>query len=587
MKSYFKILQCSTWIIFMGILVLPFLNERFDLIEEVVGNENRKKAKKPNFDVNKLDEFTKAYDKYYTDNFNLRDNFIEIISEIDFNLFNVSPVPNRVTVGNEGWLYATKSVANYKAKNLFSPQELKDLKLELKTRSEWAVQHEMKYYLALVPNKISIYPEYLPRQIIKVADSTRYDQLIALNDFAGIEIINVRKNILKNKKGKHRLYQITDDHWNHLGAYYGYQAIMNRLSEYFTELEVSPLDQFTIETNNRNGNLAGIINVQNDTTILTSLINKLPKYAKDGEKKGYKTSGKKINNNEHEFVKVNSKGKKLKLLIIRDSFTLFLIQFFQENFQHSVYIHDEWLYRMREDILEQEKPDIVVNVLLETYSKELLTHSFVKTAGMYYRSISQNKNKLKNIKVKADKGNVSVDYMIKKLALWLFHDHQKKGKRTIKTFKYYEYMYEVDDKLKKKSEAYSIAKEIDFIDAVKALAKLAYQKNTIPKTVNQFYHNLTTKPDKLKRMKLIAEKKNIPFLEVVKKNAIWLYHDHWNRGEATKETLMYYEFLFEVNDFYKKRAILYAKNKEITFIEAIKQLSISAFSGKSIYSKTP
>ena len=582
MNTYYKILQFLTIATFMLVLTLPFLNERLLLIPEVIGTENRKVAQEPNFDINKLDLFTKKYNEFYTDNFNLRGNFIQFISKFDFNIFNVSPVPKRVTAGKDGWLYATRSIPNYKGTNLFSVEELKDLRLELKTRSEWAIQHGVKYYLAVVPNKMNMYPENLPREVVKVSDSTRYDQLVALDVYAGVEVIDVRENLMKYKNNKDRLYQIRDDHWNELGAFYGYKAIENRLKNYFTELENITLDKYNVKDSMNIGNLAKIINLSSDSTSYVYLTDKGKTFGKIGEEHGYKPELKKIGNEECEYVRINPKGKKLKLLVIRDSFTMHLMRFFQKQFQRCVFIHDEWLFRLREDIIEIEKPDIVLNIMLETSSQELLNKSFSKTPGMYYRLLSKNNIRMNEIKESAKKENVTKDYMLKKVSLWYFNDYLKQGKRAIKDLSYYEFLFEVNDEYFKKSKAYANKNNLEIQLAIKKLAKKEYEKNYQPKTVDQFYKNLTSNKNHIERIKIKAKKENISLEEMTKLTCLWLYHSHWNEGHLTKETLLYFQFLFEVNKKYRKRANKYSEHKGISFNKAVQELAEKAMSGQTI-----
>ena len=92
MKRYFKILHGITIAFFLGVMLTPMVNKQFSIFEEIKGNENRKKAEKPVFDINNLDIYTKEYDDYYTDNFNLRQNFVSLISKFDLTLFNISGV---------------------------------------------------------------------------------------------------------------------------------------------------------------------------------------------------------------------------------------------------------------------------------------------------------------------------------------------------------------------------------------------------------------------------------------------------------------------------------------------------------------
>ena len=381
MKAYFKILNIILITIFLGLLILPSINEGLHLIKEEESTENRTKAQKPIFSKDSIEKFAKDYDSYYTDNFSLRNNFIRTLNKFEFFVFGSSPIPDEVVVGKHGWFYLKNCTPNYKGLNLFTDKEMIDYKNELLKRTKWTAERGIKYYVAVVPNKMTIYPEYLPNQIIKVSDKTRYDQIISLDNSPYINVIDVRENLLKHKNEGYDLYQHTDDHWNELGAYYGYQAIMNRLAKDFPELKPYPLSDYNIEIEKRVGNIAKMLNAEeNYSENFIKLTEKNKVYATNGVKRGY-TVPKRISDWDYEIIKVNEHGKKLKCLIIRDSFTLLMMKYLQEHFRESVFIHGEWEYKMHEDLILKEKPDIIVNIVLETGLGKLIEFPFKPSAN--------------------------------------------------------------------------------------------------------------------------------------------------------------------------------------------------------------
>jgi alginate O-acetyltransferase complex protein AlgJ len=379
-KRYIKILQLLFWILFSGFILLPAMNSCIHFIKENKGNENRTKSPKPDFDLTNLDSYVKKFDTYYTDNFSLRENYIELHNKFEYFILGVSPVPDEVVVGKNGWFYDKNCTPNYKGTNIFTEQEMAKLKDELAFRTKWAAERGIKYYLAVVPSKMNIYPEYLPSKIIKESDITRYDQIISLNNEPEINVIDIRKNLISHKKEGYDLYQHTDGHWNDLGAYYGYQEIMNRLSKDFPDLQPFPLSDYTIDIEKRSGgSIVSMINLEKEyPEQYVKLTEKNKVYAHDGKKRDYEAP-KTIPAWEHQIIKVNDNGKKLKCLVIRDSFTLLMIRYLQEHFKETVFIHDEWKYRMREDLILKEKPDIVINIVFETGLDKLIEFPFSKS----------------------------------------------------------------------------------------------------------------------------------------------------------------------------------------------------------------
>jgi alginate O-acetyltransferase complex protein AlgJ len=359
----------------MGILLLPFLNDSFHFIKEEPGHENRNKVPKPQFSDTLIEQYCKDYDNYYTDNFNLRQNFIKILNQFQYSFFHVSSIPDRVTIGEGDWFYEAKCAANYKGNNLFNDKEMEAFRHELLNRTKWANKRGIKYYLVLVPDKMEIYPEHLPRQVIKVSDVTRYDQIVKLNNGSTINVIDIRKNLLAHKKDGFDLYQHTDDHWNDLGAYYGYQEIMKRVSKDFSELKTIPLEEYKIEVEEHLGNLANLLNLAKEhPEPFVKLSEKYQPQGTVGAEMGYPPLPG-ISPDEYEIVTENA-GKKLKCFIIRDSFTILMLKFLREHFARCVLIHDGWMYRMREDIIYKEKPDVILNIVLETRMQQLIEKPF-------------------------------------------------------------------------------------------------------------------------------------------------------------------------------------------------------------------
>lgn len=446
MKKTEKILNLLTIVIFAGIIFLPLFNTFFKIIPEYKSNENREKAKKPIFAVGHITDFSSQFDDYYTDNFSLRENIIKNLHKFEYYFFNISPSPERVVVGKQGWFYAKKSESNYKGTNLFEPYELNQIKVDLLARTQWCENRGIKYYVAVIPNKMNVYPEYLPSNIIKLSQKSRYDQILELAKTPGLNIIDTRENILKHKNDGPILYQKTDDHWNELGAFYGYEKIMNVISNDFVNLHPYKLDSFEVSTKIIKGSIANLVNLADENPENFLFLNpKFTSFAKNGQKHGYSVPAG-ISQWDYEMVVNNEKAPDIKCLIIRDSFTLLLKKFFQEHFRKMVLIHDNWKYRLREDIIEIEKPDIVINIILETELHKLFENPFGKTVGYYYTRLKNGEKSFKMIQEKAVKNNLSVETMLKLDALWLFHNSTDNNK--LKTLDYYRFLYATQDSLK-------------------------------------------------------------------------------------------------------------------------------------------
>lgn len=382
MKKFVLYLRVVTIVIFSVAITLPFLSNKFNFCHEKKANENKDALQEPKFELNNIDGFVKEYEAFYAENFNFRSTLIRFLGYFELESFQISSVPSEVIPGKNHWFFEMKSAANYKGLNAFSNDELSRLRKELEKRTAWAAKRGIKYYVAIVPNKMNVYPEYLPSQIISVTDNKRYDQFVKLNAPPYCNVIDVRKNILLHKNDEHELYQRTDDHWNDLGAYFGYEGIVNRVKADFPDVYCIPKDSFIIETKLTTGSLARMLNVEEKyQEKFISLQKRNGTTAYDGPLRNYERPPQ-ISDWDFQIIKINDSGKFRKCLFIRDSFTFLMVKYFQESFHESVFIHDEWKYRMREDLLINEKPDIVLNIILETEIHKLLEYPMEGDDGL-------------------------------------------------------------------------------------------------------------------------------------------------------------------------------------------------------------
>jgi alginate O-acetyltransferase complex protein AlgJ len=365
-----------------GIMLMPAWNYFFSRIPDTPNNENRKKSGMPAFSFSNLDGFVKEYDRYYSDNFSLRDDFIALHNRFEYFVFGVSPVPDEVVIGKNGWFYDKDNIPGFRGSNRFTRKELKKIKAELHARTAWADSNGTRYYVAVVPGKMSVYPEYLPSSLCKPGKTTRYKQVVALNTGSTIRVIDLKKELLSRKHEGYDLYQRTDGHWNDLGAFYACTSILKYLKKDFPQLDPFPLDRYeTVLDTQPGGQLVRMIHLEKEyPEPYVKLIPRLPTLVKDGEKRDYPVPPG-ISAADHQVVKVNDGGKKLKVLIIRDSFGVQMMPFFSEYFMESVFIHDEWKYRMREDLIEKEKPDIIINLIYENGLDKLLEFPFKAGPG--------------------------------------------------------------------------------------------------------------------------------------------------------------------------------------------------------------
>jgi alginate O-acetyltransferase complex protein AlgJ len=355
---------------FVLILVIPIVDSVFHFIPKKKNHENRALKSKPIIDINKLDSYPKQFDDYYSDNFDLRNQFLWLNSKLKFQLFNKAPVEGKAFIGSDGWMYIIgHQMDTYLGKNIANDSLLDRYYDIFKYRKQILDSIGCKYYVVFVPTKTSIYPEYLPVSKQKSNSYTLTDQIVNLLDTVnGIKVIDLRNDLKKAKAGV-RLYHKTDNHWNEYGSYFGYRAIMDELSKDFSLLKPKDLLNYEIDSVTRTGmaltNMMGIYEGVSENKITCR-----PKFdlkSKIGEESGYPVPPYFGYVKEYEKVFITENDSLPKMLMIRDSFGGTLIPYFRDHFSKSVFIFDAWQHEFNEDIVLNEKPDIYIQLVLEMF----------------------------------------------------------------------------------------------------------------------------------------------------------------------------------------------------------------------------
>jgi len=307
--------------------------------------------------------FKNAYDRYYKDNFVLKNNLFKSYYFIQNDLFNRDPLPQKVVKGTNGWLFLGDSYSNVitesKAIISFEVEELEQIRAGLLKKKAWLEKQNIDFYIAIAPNKHSIYGEELP--ITKGKKPTKLEQLKAFIDPDELNFIDLSDAFPKNSAI--RLYHKTNTHWNDYGGYWGYKALISKMKEKYPNLQIPNLDSFEMVTE---------ISDREDLTNMLSIrvkeeriVLKNPKEIAQ-EVPSILPIPPKIKNYVFQY---SSTINQIKVLTFRDSFFTTLMKFMKEGFGTSVYIWD-WF---DEEVVEAEKPDIVIWELVERDLDVLLT----------------------------------------------------------------------------------------------------------------------------------------------------------------------------------------------------------------------
>jgi len=359
-------------IIFSVMTLFLFLDK-----EEINKVENRKLAELPTFDLGKLDPFPRQYDDYYTDHFPFRSQLVEAFNKFNYSNFKISPLPDKVVVGLNDFLFMSgKQMEVYQGKKLFTQTELNTILDELKYRRDFCTKEGAKFYFVIVPQKSSIYEENIPIKYKTTRQKTIRTQLEDFLDEQGFPYIDPTDYLISKKTTEDLVYLRTDNHWNNLGAFYASQHITDAIKKDFPYTSPLVLEQFKVTKNETaGGNLAQMLNMAEELKDEDYAFEKIKgSVAVSGKKAPYEPPKSFAYPWEYEEVYLKPDANDLKILIIRESFGTKQRQFYRESFGKTVMIFDAWQHRLNADIIENEKPDIVVIQILENMLGNLLTY---------------------------------------------------------------------------------------------------------------------------------------------------------------------------------------------------------------------
>jgi len=347
-------------------LFVPFLVTLSGHQAEISNREKRRLAVKPDLSISALwkGDFQDQFNDYFRDHFGLRNETINLARWFRESLFSQS-ISDKVIIGRDGWRYYSidGSLRDFIGEYRPTEEDLRRWVNALKLKRLWLESLGVHYLLVPIPGKMSVYPEYLPQRIRKVAGVTRLE---AFREYISAmpesdSVIDAYR-ILLEAKSEGQMYFRTDTHWNDDGAYRVYASTIHALADWFPGLKPVPLSQFARKQKNKKGDIAQASGVPIHITETAEAL--YPKDACAGAEyhavesftrtQAYRERPKRL-------PEINGcRNKKRKAIVIHDSFGHFLKQFLNESFYEVVYMPSYDLYGMKSFFLEYQ-PDVIID----------------------------------------------------------------------------------------------------------------------------------------------------------------------------------------------------------------------------------
>jgi hypothetical protein len=318
MKKYLKLTFC---LIILGTALIPLV-ATIGKVNSINLDRNTLAPMPQWIDNGKLNlSFTSQFDDFYTEQFSFRTYLISIYNGIYERVFHLSGNEN-VIVGKDGFLFFEETLDDHLKTTPLNIYDLNRFNEILRIQKEYLSNQSIDSFLMIVPNKATIYAEYMPSNLKPFSNADIFDQLenIDLN----MKYIDVKSVLLEGKKESDAvLYHKRDSHWNNLGAAIGYRELMKALNRQPLELD----DQQPEERDDWQGDLARMLYPAIPT-------NDPQFYFKLPQKFIFSRAIRSMEDLEIESVHPEMEGR---LVLFRDSFANALIPFVSESFQQVSY----------------------------------------------------------------------------------------------------------------------------------------------------------------------------------------------------------------------------------------------------------
>lgn len=294
--------------------------------------------------------------EWFTNNCGLRSQMLSLNSHIMSDVFGVSSVDN-VTVGKNGWLYASSTDNSYKGLENYSDRVRFNITHNVKLLQNAVEKMGSKFIFTVPANKNTLYPDNMPYYIQSVSNNKRLSDIAKSMNSEKVNYVDLYS---KFKSQNETLYLKKDSHWNGKGALLAYNSIMNT-----TNL---PYDKYSKSQEFVDDNYIG------------DLSSTLYPCFSDKESNPYYQSKFNVDNIDvtaDSITTTNDYGNG-SLLMYRDSFGNTLIPYFSSEFNiaHYAKTKSDYFtdYKVQNDIATYS-PDVVVVEIVERHLLDMVNYA--------------------------------------------------------------------------------------------------------------------------------------------------------------------------------------------------------------------
>ncbi len=240
MKRITDIVFC---LLFVAVIALPlvFTNFKKNQISEI---DN---AYLPEIDASTPQSFVKSAEKYINNRIGFRAQALDIYQVLNDRLFSIMEHPSYM-YGSDGYVFFKNDtyITDYQHLNL-DEAWAEHFALNLSKIQKFCEQNDKTFLYLVLPDKKTVYPEYFPKTINVINETSRTDQVLAALERHDIRYYWAKDTMLEGKKTM-AVNNVKYDagHWNENGAFLVLRQMYELLRVKHPEIEPLKLEQFEV-----------------------------------------------------------------------------------------------------------------------------------------------------------------------------------------------------------------------------------------------------------------------------------------------------------------------------------------------------
>lgn len=168
--------------------------------------------------------FFSQFDDYFTEHLPLRPQLVTADNYLKAELLGGNT--SNVIQGKNGYIFSSETVDDYVGVTC-SQRKINNIARTVKLMQDKAEHTGNNFLFTVIPNKNSVYPQYMPSRYIK---SETNDLSLLEKELKTLNVNYLDMGEVLSSYGG-ELYLKRDTHWNGLGALYGANAIMDALGK--------------------------------------------------------------------------------------------------------------------------------------------------------------------------------------------------------------------------------------------------------------------------------------------------------------------------------------------------------------------